>query len=491
MSCRTAAVAVCTSSPSPPASRAGPSASGSTAKPPNSRSDNSRPCRWRRRASSPPPRWSKSHAGSIQAPRSGRPRRPIAVGTRSSDCSKSSSSTPEDGPGRSRPTAAKLTCPDFSALLNEDYVTASPVVGIERPAKENVRDRILGDDEIRAFWRATDDLPAPFNDIYKLLLLSCARRQEVAEARWGEVDLINKVWVISAKRAKGKAAVALPLGPLAWSIIERQPRIAGSDYVFGRRRCGFSHMKRQLDAIMKPTVQWQNHDLRRSGRSLLSKARVPADISELMLGHVLPGNVRRIYDRFEYLGEKRAGFAALEREINRIINPPDADVIPLRALTMARKASTRGPKVRPLSPIERYRRDFRYLYRKVGVEQLLQWYKEDCKSPPRRGAPPKDFFARLVAAEVAMDDLPNREARKLINAHRKERAMKPLKFLTLHQRVRMTVEAVWKSHEQADRDPTLTPAQREVWGNPRQLGRNVEAITRRLVNEIRKAKARK
>jgi integrase len=149
------------------------------------------------------------------------------------------------------------------------------VVGIERPAKENVRDRILGDDEIRAFWRATDDLPAPFNDIYKLLLLSCARRQEVAEARWGEVDLINKVWVISAKRAKGKAAVALPLGPLAWSIIERQPRIAGSDYVFGRRRCGFSHMKRQLDAIMKPTVQWQNHDLRRSGRSLLSKARVP------------------------------------------------------------------------------------------------------------------------------------------------------------------------------------------------------------------------
>jgi len=204
------------------------------------------------------------------------------------------------------------------------------VVGIERPAKENVRDRILGDDEIRAFWRATDDLPAPFNDIYKLLLLSCARRQEVAEARWGEVDLINKVWVISAKRAKGKAAVALPLGPLAWSIIERQPRIAGSDYVFGRRRCGFSHMKRQLDAIMKPTVQWQNHDLRRSGRSLLSKARVTADISELMLGHVLPGNVRRIYDRFEYLGEKRAGFAALEREINRIINPPDADVIPLR-----------------------------------------------------------------------------------------------------------------------------------------------------------------
>ena len=104
-------------------------------------------------------------------------------------------------------------------LTNEDIITGSPCLGIERPAPEVVRDRILTDPEVRGFWRATDDLPMPFGDIYTLLLLSAARRQEVAEMQWRELDLANKTWTISAERAKGKLAVVLPLGPLAWSII--------------------------------------------------------------------------------------------------------------------------------------------------------------------------------------------------------------------------------------------------------------------------------
>ena len=93
-------------------------------------------------------------------------------------------------------------------------------------------------------------------------------------------------------------------------IIERQPRILGSDYVFGHRRTGFSHMKDRLDDAMRPETPWRTHDLRRTSRSLLSRARVPSDIAELMLGHLLPG-MRRVYDRHRYLDEKRAGFESL------------------------------------------------------------------------------------------------------------------------------------------------------------------------------------
>jgi hypothetical protein len=49
----------------------------------------------------------------------------------------------------------------------------------------------------------------------------------------------------------------------------------------------------------------------------------------MMLGHLLPG-MRRVYDRFGYIEQKRAGFVSLEREIDLILNPPAADVIPLR-----------------------------------------------------------------------------------------------------------------------------------------------------------------
>lgn len=217
----------------------------------------------------------------------------------------------------------------FRWLTNEDIITGSPCLGIERPAPEIVRDRILTDPEVRSFWRATDDLPVPFGDIYTLLLLSAARRQEVAEMQWRELDLANKTWTISAERAKGKLAVVLPLGPLAWSIIERQPRIVGSDYVFGHRRTGFSHMKTRLDRVMRSETPWRTHDLRRTARSLLSRARVSSDVAEMMLGHLLPG-MRRVYDKFGYIEQKRAGFVSLEREIDLILNPPAADVIPLR-----------------------------------------------------------------------------------------------------------------------------------------------------------------
>jgi hypothetical protein len=164
----------------------------------------------------------------------------------------------------------------FRWLTNEDIITGSLCLGIERPAPEVVRDRVLTDAEVRAFWEATEWLPAPFGDIYRLLLLSTARRQEV-----------------------------------------------GSDYVFGHRRTGFSHMKDRLDAAMKPETPWRTHDLRRTSRSLLSRARVPSDIAELMLGHLLPG-MRRVYDRHKYLDERRAGFERLEREIDLILNPPAA-----------------------------------------------------------------------------------------------------------------------------------------------------------------------
>src|SRR5262245_61004635 len=120
----------------------------------------------------------------------------------------------------------------FRWLMNEDYITGSPAVGIEHPAKENARDRALSDPEIRKFWAATHALPKPFGDIYKVLLLSGARRQEVAEMEWRELDLAQKTWKLPAQRSKSRISHILPLGPMAWDIIAAQPR--SGDHVFGR-----------------------------------------------------------------------------------------------------------------------------------------------------------------------------------------------------------------------------------------------------------------
>jgi integrase len=65
---------------------------------------------------------------------------------------------------------------------------------------------------------------------------------------------------------------------------------------------------------------WRLHDLRRTARSLMSRASVNADIAERCLGHVIAG-VRGVYDRHHYLDEMRHAFESLASLIDNIIDP--------------------------------------------------------------------------------------------------------------------------------------------------------------------------
>jgi len=217
----------------------------------------------------------------------------------------------------------------FSWLVARDVISGSPCIGVERPKKEKARSRVLGDGEIRAFWATTTTLPVPFGDVYRLLLLSAARRQEVAEMRWSELDVAAKLWRLPRERTKNDEGVALPLGPMAWSIIQAQPVIVGVDYVWGARRTGFSHVKPMLDAAMKPVAAWVTHDVRRTSRTLLARAGVIDAVAERCIGHKVGSAISQIYNQHRYVEEMRHAFEALESLIDTIINPRPAKVVSL------------------------------------------------------------------------------------------------------------------------------------------------------------------
>ena len=63
---------------------------------------------------------------------------------------------------------------------------------------------------------------------------------------------------------------------------------------------------------------WRIHDLRRTARSLMSRAGVQPDIGERVLGHVIPG-VRGVYDRHTYLEEKREALKLLSALVFNIL----------------------------------------------------------------------------------------------------------------------------------------------------------------------------
>jgi integrase len=187
-----------------------------------------------------------------------------------------------------------------------------------KPA-ERARDRILTDDEIRAVWTATGAMRNAFGPLVRHILLTARRRDEAAEMRRGE--LVGDIWTIPAARNKGKRDHVVPLSRAAQRVLSAVPVIGNGELIFthdGRRPIGgFSKFKARLDKI-SGTSGWTLHDLRRTARSLMSRAGVNADIAERCLGHVING-VRGTYDRHEYLDEKRRAFEALATVVDTII----------------------------------------------------------------------------------------------------------------------------------------------------------------------------
>ena len=186
-----------------------------------------------------------------------------------------------------------------------------------RHADERERSRILSDDEVKALW--TTPFPSPWGQFVKFLLLTACRRSEAAEMTWDEVK--EGLWVIPASRYKTNTETALPLSAAALRVLDGIPRIEGCAFVFstnGRAPIGgFSGFKLRLDAACGVSG-WRLHDLRRSARSLLSRAAVMPDIAERCLGHTIPG-IRGVYDRHPYLVEMKDAFERLAAQIDCIV----------------------------------------------------------------------------------------------------------------------------------------------------------------------------
>ena len=198
---------------------------------------------------------------------------------------------------------------------------------------ERSRKRILADDEIRDLWKALNALDGCFPKYVKTLLLTMTRRGEPAGMHTDEID--GDLWTIPAARYKNGRDHTIPITATVRELIG-QPE--GLVFTNGERPfSNFVRNKRALDQeiarIRKaegrpPMKQWQLHDLRRTGRSLMSRAKVDADHAERCMGHVI-GGVRETYDRYEYLEEKKAAFAKLEGLLAVILNP-QANVVALR-----------------------------------------------------------------------------------------------------------------------------------------------------------------
>ena len=211
----------------------------------------------------------------------------------------------------------------------------------ERRSRNWTRDRVLDDDEIRTVWQALDQCgPPAYVRLVRALLFSAARLNEVARLQWPEIA--GDVALVPASRTKTKVDHAAPLTSDVLALFGERAVDAG-DFIFSTDHgtspfSGFSKAKRRLDAEiaklraeakLPPMPPWRLHDLRRSARSLLSRAKVDPDIAERVLGHALLGGIRRVYDKHAYLAEKRHALERLAALVRSIVEPPPLNVVTL------------------------------------------------------------------------------------------------------------------------------------------------------------------
>jgi integrase len=217
----------------------------------------------------------------------------------------------------------------FNWCVARDIIAASPAHGVQPPTVEQPRDRVLSDSELREVWHAADKIGGPFGSLVKLLILTGARRDEVAKMAWDELDLKRKLWTLPRERVKNNRLHEVSLSRLALSIIEATPRTAGSSYVFttnGKTAAsGYSAHVRCLRALLPADMpSWRLHDLRRTVATGMARLGVSLPVVERCLNHVSGSfaGIVGVYQHHNFADEKRKALDAWGDFVEGLVGKP-------------------------------------------------------------------------------------------------------------------------------------------------------------------------
>ena len=107
-------------------------------------------------------------------------------------------------------------------------------------------------------------------------------------------ELSGNRWLLPASRSKMKTPLLRPLSKAAMAIIEAQPKLGNYVFTFnGQRPVSFGRGKRVFTKTCD-LPNWRLHDVRRTSRTLLSRAGVNPDVAERCLGHLTRQHPRHL-----------------------------------------------------------------------------------------------------------------------------------------------------------------------------------------------------
>ena len=222
----------------------------------------------------------------------------------------------------------------FNWGISRDVVEVNPCAQVKAPGKEQQRQRVLTESELREVWAAFERLNYPLACMFQLRLLTAQRGMEIKTMRWQDIELSSGWWTIPPGIAKNKLAHRVPLsGPARDILLRLQARTGDSEWVFPSPTRPGQHIvniyKAAREVCISSGVEFAPHDLRRTAASMMTGMGVTRLVAGKIMNHVESG-ATRTYDRHSYDAEKRHALELWAQRLQDIVAGRAPKVVGLR-----------------------------------------------------------------------------------------------------------------------------------------------------------------
>ena len=141
-------------------------------------------------------------------------------------------------------------------------------------------------------------------------LHTMTRPIESATARWQDIDFENRIWIVPEERMKMKRPHTIPLTEQTLALLEiMKPISSHREYIFPSNKNPKSHVNSQSANMALKRMGFDgelvSHGLRALASTTLNEQGFNPDVIEAALAHVDRNDVRKAYNRAEYLEQRR------------------------------------------------------------------------------------------------------------------------------------------------------------------------------------------
>lgn len=244
---------------------------------------------------------------------------------------KAIAASPDHGPGAAL-EARRWIMGVYSWAIKEELVAHNPAVGLvgreslrQKPEDLRPRERVLTIEEARAVYQATFNMPSPWGELARVLLLSLSRLSEFSKAQREWFDRGGRNLEVPGTGHKNRHPKTIPLTSRTFEILDTRPKGKKGPYLFSTtdgEKPIYSYADHYANTLRALTAaelgreipHFTLHDFRRSGSTHLTGLGVNEEVVEMLLGHKIKG-VRGIYMKHKFLEERRKALQLWEKTI--------------------------------------------------------------------------------------------------------------------------------------------------------------------------------